>query len=199
MYHLTHLSISELEQLLRDKLDPIEVNKVISAYEMAESVHEGQIRRDGSPYFFHCSRVCKLIIEELGITDPDVLCAALLHDVLEDSNEITRDIIAYNFGEYCAYIVETLTKDLKRQELNHDDVDLEHVERLKHASDDCLIIRLAARLDNFRCLQFDLKRNPLRYIIETMERYVPLAESRQNPHLEYLVSALRKEQNKYLG
>lgn len=199
MYHLTHLSISELEQLLRDKIDPVELNKVISAYEMAESVHEGQMRRDGSPYFFHCSRVCKILIEELGITDTDVLCAALLHDVLEDSEEITRDIIAYNFGEYCAYIVETLTKDLERHEYDRDAVDLEHVERLRHASDDCLIIRLTARLDNFRCLQFDLKQNPLRYISETMERYVPLAEERNNPHLHYLVAELRKEQNKFLG
>jgi (p)ppGpp synthase/HD superfamily hydrolase len=88
---------------------------------------------------------------------------------------------------------------LERQELDHDAVDLEHVERLKHASDDCLIIRLAARLDNFRCLQFDLKRNPIRYINETMERYVPLAEERDNPHLRYLVTELRKEQNKFLG
>ncbi len=199
MYHLTHLTISELEQLLRERVDPVELNKIISAYEMAESVHAGQQRRDGSPYFFHCSRVCKILIVELGITDSDVLCASLLHDVLEDSDEITREIIAYNFGEYCAYIVETLTKDLVRQEIDHDAVDLEHVERLKHASDDCLIIRLAARLDNFRCLQFDLKRNPLRYITETMERYVPLAEARQNPHLRYLVAELRKEQNKFLG
>jgi len=199
MYHLTHLTISELEQLLRDTTNPVELNKIVSAYEMAESVHEGQRRRDGSPYFFHSSRVCKILITELGITDSDVLCAALLHDVLEDSDEITRDIIAYNFGEYCAYIVETLTKDLKRQELDHDAVDLEHVERLKHASDDCLIIRLAARLDNFRCLEFDLKRNPLRYINETIERYVPLAEARDNPHLHYLVRELRKEQNKFLG
>ncbi|MCS6999544.1 MAG: HD domain-containing protein [Bacteroidota bacterium] len=199
MYHLTHLSISELEQKLRDKIDPVELNKVVSAYEMAESVHEGQVRRDGSPYFFHCSRVCKILIEELGITDTDVLCAALLHDVLEDSEEITRDIIAYNFGEYCAYIVETLTKDLERQEYDREAVEHEHLERLRHASDDCLIIRLAARLDNFRCLQFDLKRNPLCYIAETMEHYVPLAEERDNPHLHKLVAELRKEQNKFLG
>lgn len=199
MYHLSHLSLSELEQLLRDRIHPVDLNKVISAYEMAESVHEGQLRRDGSPYFFHCTRVCKILIEELGITDPDVLCAALLHDVLEDSDEITKEIIAYNFGDYVAYIVEVLTKDLERQEQEHDAVDLEHVEKLNAASDDCLIIRLAARLDNFRCLQFDLKRHPLRYITETMERYVPLADARSNPHLHYLANELRKEQNKFLG
>jgi len=78
-------------------------------------------------------------------------------------------------------------------------VDLEHVERLRKAPPECLMIRLATRLDNFRCLGYDLKRNPLRYIQQTSERYLPLAEQSSDPRLRYLAEALKRERNKFLG
>ena len=200
MYHKTYLTQSELEYLLHDKVDIADMQRIMSAYEMAKSVHEIQTRKDGTPYFYHCSRVCKIIIEELKLFDADLISAALLHDVLEDSKEITKEIISYNFGEYVAYIVETLTKDLNAQEVNPDDVDIAHVELLKRSSDDCLVIRLTARLDNFRCLDYDLKSNPLRYINDTTERYLPLAENRiDNSALQYLSKELKNERNKFLG
>lgn len=198
-YNQTHLSQSELEYLVASNLNPADVQRVLSAYELAASVHENQQRRDGTPYFYHSTRVCKILLEELKITDPDVICASLMHDVLEDSKTITKEIIAYNFGDYVAYVIEVLTKDLEAQELHPDKVDLDHVERLKKSSDDCLIIRLSARLDNFRCLEFDLKRNPFEYVTKTTERYIPLAESSNNQHLQYLVQALKNERNKFIG
>lgn len=199
MYNKTYLSQSELDYLLHNQCSLADLQKVNSAYEMARSVHEPQIRRDGTPYFYHSSRVTKILITELNIYDTDVISASLLHDVLEDSKEITSEIIRYNFGEYVTYIVETLTKDLEAQERDHDAVDLEHVSLLKRSSADCIIIRLAARLDNFRCLQYDLKSKPMQYINETTERYLPLAENSANLHLQYLANELKKERNKFLG
>lgn len=199
MYNKIYLTQSELEYLLHGKINIVDMQRIMSAYEIARSVHEPQLRRDGTPYFYHCTRVCKIIIEELHITDPDMIAASLLHDVLEDSKDITKEIIAYNFGDYVAYIVETLTKDLAAQERNHDAVDIAHVELLKRSSADCLIIRLAARLDNFRCLENDIKSNPIKYVNETTERYLPLAENSANAHLQYLANELKKERNKFLG
>lgn len=198
-YNFTYLSREELIERLQGKVDPVELNRILSAYDVAASVHELQLRRDGSPYFYHVTRVCKILIDELGVTDPDVLIAALLHDVLEDSEVLSREVLEYNFGPYVAYLVETLTKDLRAHELDPDAVDLEHVERLRKAPPECLMIRLATRLDNFRCLGYDLKRNPLRYIQQTSERYLPLAEQSSDPRLRYLTEALKRERNKFLG
>ncbi len=198
-YNHTFFTQAELEGLLRDRVDPVELTRVISAYELAESVHESQVRLDESPYFFHSTRVCKIVLKELHIDDPDVLCAALLHDVLEDSDTITRSVLEFNFGEYVAYIVETLTKDFVQHRLDPDQTDADHVNLLKHSSEDCLLIKLAVRLDNFRCLQFDLKRNPMKYITNTLNSYVPLAKDSSNEALQKLTAALQQESNKFLG
>lgn len=199
-YNRTTLSKDELESRLRDKVDVLDVHKVMSAYELAESVHELQTRNDGTPYFYHSARVCKILIDELECYDNDILCASLLHDVLEDSRTITKEVLEYNFGQYVAYIVETLTKDLSTQRQKPDEIDLAHVEKLRNESEDCLLIRLTARLDNFRCLEFNLKRNPILYITNTAERYLPLAEKRpNNKRLQYISRELKKERNKFLG
>ncbi len=199
MYNQTHLTQSELEYILHDKVSIVDLQRIMSAYEMARSVHEQQSRRDGTPYFYHCTRVCKIVVEELKLYDADLICAVLLHDVLEDSKEITKEIIEYNFGDYVGYVVEILTKDLKAQEQNYDEVDQAHAELLKKSNDDCRIIRLAARLDNFRCLAFDLKSNPIKYVRDTSERYLPLAESSDHTALQYLANELKVVRNKFLG
>ena len=199
MYNQTHLTQSELEYILHDKVSIVDLQRIMSAYEMARSVHEQQSRRDGTPYFYHCTRVCKIVVEELKLYDADLICAVLLHDVLEDSKEITKEIIEYNFGDYVGYVVEILTKDLKAQELNYDEVDQAHAELLKKSNDDCRIIRLAARLDNFRCLAFDLKSNPIKYVRDTSERYLPLAENSDHTALQYLANELKVVRNKFLG
>lgn len=200
LYNHTTLTKDELESRLRDKVDVLDVHKVMSAYELAESVHEPQKRNDGTPYFYHAARVCKILMDELECYDSDILCAALLHDVLEDSRTITKEVLEYNFGQYVAYIVETLTKDLSTQRQKPDEIDLQHVEKLRNESEDCLLIRLTARLDNFRCLEFNLKRNPILYITNTTDRYIPLAEKRpNNKRLQYISRELKKERNKFLG
>ncbi|MFM7775063.1 MAG: hypothetical protein ACKO9V_09575, partial [Candidatus Kapaibacterium sp.] len=94
---------------------------------------------------------------------------------------------------------ETLTKDLEAQEKDYDAVDKSHAETLKRSSEDCLLIRLAARLDNFRCLEFDLKSNPLKYVSDTSERYMPLAENTANSALQTLVTEMKIVRNKFLG
>jgi (p)ppGpp synthase/HD superfamily hydrolase len=199
-YNLTFLSKAELEERLRDRIELEHINRIISAYELGESVHETQKRNDGTPYFYHTSRVCKILIDELRCFDPDLLCASLVHDVLEDSQDINATVLEYNFGATVAFIVQTLTKDLERQKLMPDLVDLEHVEALRRASEDCLLIRLVARLDNFRCLEFNLKRNPIIYVNNTSERYMPLAERiKWNTHLQYVLRELKKERNKFIG
>ncbi len=198
-YNMTFLSRTELVAALKHRINPVELTKVESAYELAENVHAPLDRKDGSPWFYHITRVCGIVLNELNIYDTDSLCASLLHDVLEDSETVSKNVLEYNFGSYVAYIVETLTKDLSRQRELPDVVDREHVEQLRHASQDCVLIRLAARLDNFRCLEFNLKRNPIKYVNDTIERYTPLARNSNDANLRYLVDQLQKEGSKFFS
>jgi GTP pyrophosphokinase len=198
-YNRRSLSIEELEERLLKHGDSIALSKVIDAYEMARSVHAQQTRNDGTPFFDHSARTVRILMDELHAFDTDLIIAAFLHDVLEDSKTITKGIIEYNFGSYVAYVVEMLTKDLAKARIDPDGIDLVHVARLASASADCLIIKLAARLDNIRCLSFNLKKNPIVYITNTLERYVPLAEASGNQRLYTLAAAIRSEANTFLG
>lgn len=198
-YNLTGYDRIDLEKDISEFLNPIDIHRVMSAYDLAEEVHHDQQRNDESPYFLHCARVCRILLKEINIQDPDILIAALTHDVLEDSPSLTQEVLAYNFGEYAAFIVQILTKNLDEQKLDPDAIERAHVELLAKSPSDCLIIKLAARLDNFRCLDFQLKRNPLVYVNRTSELYLPLADSSNNPFLLRLSEELKKERNKFLG
>ena len=199
-YNQTFLSKSELTEKLMESIGSVGLNKINSAWEMAQNVHQFQQRNDGTPYFWHPSRVAKILLDELGITDPDLLCAALLHDVLEDSDILTPKVLAYNFGDYVSYIVDTLTKEIgiKNGPLR-EKIDQEYIERLQNSSEDCRVVKLADRLDNLRCIQFNLKRNPYKYVKETIDHYVPMADESTNFHLKYLLKEIRKEQNRFFG
>lgn len=198
-YNRRYLTHKELEERLHIHGDALALPKLLDAYEMAHSVHAHQTRNDGTPYFYHSARTARIIMDELYAFDTDILISALLHDVLEDSDTVTRGVLEYNFGSYVAYVVDMLTKDLAKARMDPDGVDVAHMQKLKTASEDCMIIKLAARLDNIRCLSFNLKRNPLVYINNTLDRYVPIAESSSNARLNYLASAIRSEANTFLG
>jgi (p)ppGpp synthase/HD superfamily hydrolase len=199
-YNRTFLSKSELRDKLMDTIGAVELNRISSAYEMAENVHQFQVRNDGTPYFWHVTRVTRIVLDELGIRDPDMLIAALLHDTLEDSDILNSEVLEYNFGPYVSFLVEMLTKEVRIEDGPlRAQIDREYVERLKTAPEDCRIIKLADRLDNFRCLQFNLKRNPYKYVKETSDHYMPMAEEATNLHMLYLLSELKKERNKFFG
>lgn len=198
-YSYTTVTKSDLETLLQHRVSIIDMQKIFSAYDMAESVHEYQFRNDGSPYFYHTTRTTKILIDIAEIYDIDVLCAALLHDVLEDSPVLTKEVLEYNFGAYTAYLVEILTKELSAPKDDIHQIEKEYVQRLSESPIDALLIKLAARLDNFRCLQFHLKRNPFHYIQSTEQQFFPLAEQSANIAAKKLVHELKIERNKFIG
>ena len=199
-YNESFLSRDELERLLKERSVPsTQINKVLDAYEMAESVHEYQKRLDKTPYFWHPTRVARICIIEINQYDTSVVCAALLHDALEDSHVLTPEIIELNFGSYTSYLVQKLTKDIKAEGIIKEWIDKEYIDQLMQSSEDARMLKLADRLDTFRCLVFNVKKNPIKYIMETQEHYFPLAQSSDSPRLKYLIKELQKEQNKFLG
>jgi len=84
------------------------LDKIEQAHNVMKSAHEGQFRNDGiTPYYTHPETVVKTM-KLLGVTDPDILCAGYLHDVLEDT-KYSADKIKENFGDRVLSIVRELT------------------------------------------------------------------------------------------
>ncbi len=199
-YNQTFLSKAELTERLMPRVGAVDLNKIVCAYELARDVHQFQQRNDGTPWFWHPTRVTKILLNELNITDTDLLVASLLHDTLEDSDILTPEVIDYNFGAYVSFLVETLTKEIRIEDGPlREQIDREYVERLRHSPEECKIIKLSDRLDNMRCLEFNLKRNPYKYVKETSEHYIPMAEEAENLHLKYLLKEIKAERNKFFG
>lgn len=198
-YADTYLSKSELESLLSGKIDPVDVNKISSAYEMSENAHIDHTMDHGSPYFFHVTRVCKIIICELELYDTDVIIASLLHDIYQTTSNISREIITYNFGNYVAFLIELLNQSTKYLELYPDKVQFKESVDSKTPCRDYLVIWMAEHLDNFRKLTFDPVYNPIQYMSEVERDFFPSAEKAQLPQLDYLIGELKKERNKIVG
>lgn len=199
-YNQTFLGETEISHRLTPEIGSIDVNRILSAYVLAKDVHQYQRRNDGTPYFWHPTRVARIMIDELGCRDADLIIAALLHDTLEDSDILNAEVLTYNFGEYVTFLVDSLTKEIRVDDGPlREQIDRDYVERLKKAPEDCRIIKLCDRLDNLRCLAFNLKRNPFKYVQETTDNYLPMAEASNDPRMKYLLAEIRKERNKFLG
>lgn len=145
------------------------------AYDFAQKAHEGQTRAEGTPYFTHCLEVVKILHMEWGITDEAMLAAGHLHDTIEDSEDggITPETIWTNFGERVASLVEGVTQ-LRSEK------DSETLRRLTNENlidPRIIVIKLADRLHNMRTLSFVHKDKQIDKAKETVNAYVPMAES----------------------
>ena len=92
-----------LEEKLNQQGHPMDIGRIRAAYDVAKTAHAGQKRKDGSPYVTHCVAAAD-IAADIGL-DEDSIVAALLHDVIEDTN-LKHEDIAHQFGSQVADIVE---------------------------------------------------------------------------------------------
>ena len=106
--------------------------------------HRHQTRRDGSPYIAHPIRVAESLRTIGGVHDIEVVVAALLHDLIEDT-DCEFDTIAHRFGTRVATLVSELSGDMRLPKVERRQ---EVIERIRHASAEAKAIRLADRLDN---------------------------------------------------
>jgi len=152
-----------------------DLSKIISAYEFAAKAHEGQKRSSGQAYIIHPLAVAYILLE-LGM-DTDTICAALLHDVVEDT-PATLDDLKKRFGQDVAMLVDGVTKLSKIPLFNKEEQQAENIRKILLAmSQDIrvMIIKLADRLHNIRTLKYrplDKQRNTA---LETMNIYAPIA------------------------
>lgn len=146
------------------------------AYRFARQAHKGARRHSGEPYIMHPLAVAKIVICELGLGSTSI-CAALLHDVVKNT-EYTVDDIRTAFGDKIAAIVEGITKISGGIFDARSNVQAENFRRLLLSmSTDVrvVIVKMADRLHNMRTLEFVRPEKKNRVIGETLYVYAPLA------------------------
>ena len=148
---------------------------ILKAYEYAKQNHGNQKRKSGEPYIIHPVQVA-YTLAELGL-DEATICAALLHDVVEDTNITHQDIV----NEFTAEIADMVEGVTKLSKLNFESVEEEQVENyrkmfLAMGKDiRVIMIKLADRLHNMRTLKYLSRDRQIANAKETMELYAPLA------------------------
>jgi len=159
-------------------------NLVLKAFEFANEAHKGVRRRSGEPYILHPIAVAKIVVDEIGLGCKSI-CAALLHDVVEDTDFTVEDIERL-FGEKIASLVDGLTKiktaldndNKNKNRANRVSLQAENFRRILVTLNDdvrIVLIKLADRLHNVRTIQFmpEYKRDKI--LSETMYLFIPLA------------------------
>ena len=165
----------KLIKLVRENMTENDVSLIEKAYFIAKKAHEGQFRFSGEPYIIHPVSVA-IILYNLGM-DGESMAAALLHDVVEDT-DMTKENIQEEFGEDVANLVEGVTKLGKVPIFTKEEQQAENVRKmLMVMSQDIrvIIIKLADRIHNMRTLSFmrpDKRREKAQ---ETLEIYAPIA------------------------
>ena len=155
------------------KADDLQI--VEKAYNYAAEKHKDQFRKSGEPYFTHPIHVAH-IIADLEL-DPQSICAALLHDVVEDT-DATYDDIAKEFGETIAMLVDGVTKLGKIPTNSKEEQQIENLRKMFFAMAKdirVIVIKLADRLHNMQTLKYMPEEKQRSIARETLEVYAPLA------------------------
>lgn len=154
-----------------------DIEKIKKAFLYAKRLHEGQLRQSGEPYISHPVAVAA-IVAELGL-DTDSICAALLHDTVEDCSDKTNlDTIKNMFGPDVAMLVDGLTKIIQVQIADKEEAHIENIRKMLLAMNKdirVIFIKLCDRLHNMRTLSAKKEDRQRAIALETMYIYAPLA------------------------
>ena len=151
-----------------------EIDRVHRAYALAEEAHRPQHRKSGEPYILHPIAVAMIVANEIGL-GADPICAALLHDVVEDTDHTVKEIREM-FNDDVATLVNVVTKKKKKHYETSLQVDnYKQMLQSIHYDIRALLIKLADRLHNMRTLKSMLPHKQLKIASETDYFYAPLA------------------------
>ena len=169
------LTSADLVDRIRAYQPAVDAQMITMAYAYSEQAHAGQQRKSGDPYFVHPVSVAG-ILTELRL-DAASVCAALLHDVVEDTLATLGDIEAA-FGKEIADLVDGVTKLSKINFTSKEDRAAENFRKMVVAMAQdirVLLVKLCDRLDNMRTLEHMKPEAQERIARETLEIYAPLA------------------------
>ncbi len=147
------------------------------AFEVALDAHKDQRRKSGEAYIFHPIAVAKIVASEIGL-DATCIAAALLHDVVEDNEDYTKDDIERLFGETVARIVDGLTKISSLSKDADVSTQAENFRKMLLTLNDdvrVIIIKIADRLHNMQTMDSMRRDKQEKIASETLYIYAPLA------------------------
>ena len=156
-------------------LNKSDIKKIQKAYTLAFYAHEGQLRRDGSKYITHPVAVSNILLDLK--MDPDSICAALMHDVLEDC-DVNKNNLKKLFGDSVAEIVDGVSKLGKLDITSKSDQDANNLQKMMLAmSKDVrvVLVKICDRLHNMRTIEHLPRSKQIKKSKETIELYGPLA------------------------
>ncbi|HKC44142.1 MAG TPA: bifunctional (p)ppGpp synthetase/guanosine-3',5'-bis(diphosphate) 3'-pyrophosphohydrolase [Burkholderiales bacterium] len=164
-----------LRQSVAGYLKPADLSRLEEAYHFSDAAHQGQYRKSGEPYISHPVAVAGILSE--WQLDAQTLIAALLHDVVEDT-DVSKDDISKRFGKPVADLVDGVSKLDRIEFQSQQDAQAENFRKmlLAMARDvRVILIKLADRLHNMRTLEAVHPQKRRRVAAETLEIYAPIA------------------------
>ena len=173
--HRTLMNYEALVRVIQDSGRTYNMEMIRKAYELAEKAHGNQRRKSGELYISHPLSVAGLLVE-LGM-DSESVAAALLHDVVEDT-DISLDQIRSQFGEDVAHLVDGVTKLTRISFSSVEEQQAENLRKMLLAmSQDVrvMLVKLCDRLHNMRTAEGWPPQKRRDKALETMEVYAPLA------------------------
>ncbi len=168
------VTIDEFVAKLTAYLPPAQVGLIRKAYVYASAAHEGATRRTGHAYITHPLAVANILADMR--MDHETLCAALLHDVLEDT-EIAKDTLGSEFGLEVAELVDGVSK-LTKMFRSRAEAQAENFQKMAMAMAKdirVIIVKLADRLHNMRTIGVMSRDQRKRIARETLDYYAPIA------------------------
>lgn len=165
----------KLRKNVLESFNEAETEKIKAAFELANDSHSTQLRLSGEPYIIHPLSVA-LILVDMGM-DYESVCAALLHDVVEDTS-VTYDQVKEMFGESVAKLVDGVTKLGMVSLTTKEERQAENLRKMLIAMNQdirVIIIKLADRVHNMRTLEFMSDQKRRDKSLETLEIYAPIA------------------------
>ena len=166
----------ELLRISYQTLSPKDKKLIRSAFDVAVDAHKDQRRKSGEAYIFHPIAVAKIVASEIGL-DATSIAAALLHDVVEDTEYTVTDIERL-FGETVARIVDGLTK-IKHlssdKDVSHQAENFRKLLLTLHEDIRVIIIKIADRLHNMQTMDAMPVHKQAKIASETLYIYAPLA------------------------
>ena len=170
---------SRYKEMLRNTYQTLtKENKVLirKAFDLSVEAHKEQRRKTGEPYIYHPIAVASIVANEIGL-GANSICAALLHDVVEDTSYTLEDI-EKNFGKTIARIVDGLTKISKLKKDKDISVQAENFRKMLLTLNDdvrVILIKIADRLHNMQTLESMQDEKQVKIASETLYIYAPLA------------------------
>ncbi|MCL2391113.1 MAG: bifunctional (p)ppGpp synthetase/guanosine-3',5'-bis(diphosphate) 3'-pyrophosphohydrolase [Oscillospiraceae bacterium] len=164
-----------LENVILESHPGADMSRIRAAFDFARKAHGTQMRKDGSEYITHPLASAE-IVAEIGL-DEDSLCAALLHDCIEDT-DVTFDDIKKHFGQDVAQIVDGVTKLTRVQYTSKEEEQMENLRKMLIAMAQdirVILIKIADRLHNMRTMEYVAREKQREKALETMEMYAPIA------------------------